>query len=187
MPWSSGAEAQREALERLSLRAPRFRGVLDIGAGAGTWRSLSLDLPIGELPWVAVEVFKPYIERFELRKRYTTVLHRDARRLKFGSFEGWLVVFGDVLEHFERDAAIDLLRRAGSVASLAVMMPFLPSSSAEQGAVDGNPFEAHRFVWRYDDFLPTFSALVGRVEVVLEPPGSGRNKGLLLGMNRRHD
>ena len=187
MPYSSGAETQREVLQRLSLRADRFRGVLDIGAGAGIWRTLSADLPIARVPWVAVEVYKPYLERFDLHHRYDRVIHRDVRRLKFGPHAGWCVIFGDVLEHLNRDEAVNLIRRAGSVATVVVMMPFLPSTSAKQGAEEGNPYEAHHYVWRWEDWLPTFTALVGRVEVVAEPPGIGRNKGALIGWHARHE
>jgi hypothetical protein len=187
MPWSSGQEIQRDALTRLSARAAAFGGVLDCGAGAGIWRDLARDLPIGARPWHAAEVFQPYFERFGLADKYDLAMHRDLRRLKYGIYRGWAVLFGDVLEHLERLEAVEIVRRAGSVATVVVMMPFVPSASAEQGACEGNPWEAHRYVWRWSDWLATFEALVGRVEVVAPPPGSGRNKGCLIGWHGDHD
>lgn len=184
MPWSFDEDGIKvRTLEALS--APgvveHFAGVVDLGAGAGLWRHHATTLPIGALHWTAVEVFAANVPRFKLRTRYDAVRIADFRRIKFGALPGRLFIFGDVLEHLERADALDVIRRAASMGTVVVVMPFHPSTSAEQGPVDGNEWERHRYVWGWAEFLEAIAPIVpGVVDVIAEPPGTGRNKGAVI-------
>jgi hypothetical protein len=179
MPWSQDDDGIKTAtLAAFSQPAidGRIRGVVDLGAGAGLWRHHSATFPVGSLfPWIAVEVHTPNVARFKLRDRYDVVRNIDFRRIKFRHYPGHVFVFGDVLEHLQRDQAVDVVRRAAAVGTVAFVMPFHPTTSAEQGPVDGNEYETHRYIWRWEEFAEAVAPL--QVQAIQEPPGHGRNKG----------
>lgn len=178
MPWSQdddGIKASCIAAVSAPPIVDRIRGVLDLGAGAGLWRHAAATFNLNSKPWTAVEVHRPNIARFDLRARYDRVRNIDFRRIKFRDYPGHLFIFGDVLEHLERAQAIDVVRRAAAAGSVIFVMPFHPTTSAEQGPVDGNEFERHRYIWGWDEWIQAIAPLA--VSTIQEPPGSGRNKG----------
>ncbi len=179
MPWSQdddGIKASCLAAVSFPSIVDRIVGVVDLGAGAGLWRHHAASFNVGvNRPWTAVEVHYPNVKRFGLRSRYDRVRNIDFRRIKFGRYPGHLFIFGDVLEHLERDEAIAVVRRAASVGSVVFVMPFDPTTSAEQGAVEGNEYERHRYIWRWEEFAEAVAPLI--VSPIAIPPGHGRNKG----------
>lgn len=179
MPWSDdSSDLKTRALLRFCHSAilSRIEGVVDLGAGAGLWRNHSQALPIGEKKWTAVEVWPANVKRFNLKNRYDAVRVKDFRKIKFNAYPGHLFIFGDVLEHLEREQALDVIRRASSMGSVLVVMPFSPTTSAEQGPYDdGNEFERHRYIWRWGDWISSIDPML--LEVIQLPPGAGRNKG----------
>lgn len=179
MPWSQdddGIKASCLAAVSASPIVDRIRGVLDLGTGAGLWRHHSASFNVGvNRPWIAVEVHYPNVARFDLRRRYDAVRNIDFRRIKYRNYPGHLFIFGDVLEHVERDEAIAVVRRAAAAGTVIFVMPFAPTTSAEQGPVDGNEYETHRYIWRWEEWIDALVPL--RVETIAEPPGHGRNKG----------
>lgn len=126
--------------------------ILDVGAGAGKFRNLLYDYQAMH----AVEVWRPTVERYNLKKRYGRVYTSDIRQLDmFGFYE--LVIFGDVLEHLSVEEAQAVLARCTAAGcSMLVAVPY----GYEQGEVDGNPYEEHkqpdltheRFMERYPGF-----------------------------------
>ncbi|MBQ1166364.1 class I SAM-dependent methyltransferase, partial [Streptomyces sp. A73] len=67
--------------------------------------------------WTAVEVHKPYVAKYKLRSTKTRTMYderhvEDVRNSAEHLFHRDLVILGDVLEHVERDEAVDLLQRA---------------------------------------------------------------------------
>lgn len=179
MPWSQDDDGLKASCIA-ALSAPpivdRIEGVVDLGAGAGLWRHHSRSFNLGvNRPWIAVEVHYPNIPRFELRKRYDLVRNIDFRRIKFSAYPRHLFIFGDVLEHLEREDAIAIVRRAASVGTVIFVMPFAPTTSAEQGPVDGNEYETHRYIWDWEEWREAIAPL--KVSSIQEPPGTGRNKG----------
>lgn len=175
MPWSADDDGIKRACLTAASAIPAIAGVVDLGAGAGLWRNHSWNLPIRRVRWTAVEVHPPNLAKFKLSDRYDRVRCIDFRRIKFRNYPGHLFIFGDVLEHLERAQAIDVVRRAAAAGSVIVVMPFEPTTSAEQGAVGGNDYETHRYIWRWEEFAEAVAPLV--LDVVQAPIGSGRNKG----------
>lgn len=181
MPWSFDEDGLKtRALRRFSTPAllPRIAGVVDCGAGAGLWRQHALTLPITEKPWTAIEIWGANIGRYRLRERYDEVRHKDFRQIKFSRMPGHLFIFGDVLEHLTAEDAVSVVRRAASVGSVIIVMPFLPTTSEIQEAVDGNEAERHLKVWEWEEWLQAIAPLVP--EIVQVPPGEARNKGALI-------
>lgn len=130
MPTSSDA-VRPQALAEIASLSPRT--ILDIGAGAGTWRRLH---PHGR--WTAVEVWEPYVDRYGLRSLYDDVIVGDARTVDLGGPYD-LAIAGDVLEHVPDPLA--LFQRLRGVADHVVVQ--IPVVHWPQGEVDGNPHEAH--------------------------------------------
>lgn len=124
--------------------------ILDIGAGEGTWADLlnHLNKQID-----AIEVFKPYIEKYGLRKKYDSVFNVNV--LDWDDFNYDLVILGDVLEHMTKDEAITLMERVASSAKYAIIT--IPIIHFPQGIEENNPFERHiKDDWTHQEVLDTF-------------------------------
>lgn len=134
------------------INAARPRGhVWDIGAGEGTYADLMLGTPTwADAFWVAVEIWDPYIEKYELHRKYDAVLYQDARTLKMEDVpQDSLIIFGDVLEHMPEDDARALILKAKQ--HFRYILVSIPIVHAPQGEVNGNPYEAHVKHWGFDE------------------------------------
>lgn len=126
--------------------------VWDVGAGAGTYRDLiPLDQDTDRY-WTAVEIWKPYIRQFDLVSKYETVIDQDIRTYPFKDrrktpFD--LIIFGDVLEHMPEDDARRLVLEAKK--SFRWILVSVPIVHSPQGAVNGNPYEAHLKHWSFEE------------------------------------
>lgn len=128
---NSADSVRPQALAEIAAINPQT--VLDIGAGAGTWRRLC---PQGT--WTAVEIWEPYVHTYGLRDLYDKVILGDAREVDLaGPYD--LAIAGDVLEHVPDPQA--LFNRLREVATYVLVQ--IPVIHWPQGEVDGNPYEAH--------------------------------------------
>ena len=116
--------------------------VLDIGAGVGTyaimcWRP--------EQYWVALEVFEPYVEMFNLGGKYDEVWIDDARTAVYSrGFE--LIIAADMLEHMHKQEAKDLILKL--LSHCKYLLICFPVIHNDQCAGDeGNIYEAHIDHW----------------------------------------
>lgn len=129
------------------LRAARPTLVVDVGAGEGIYAMLMRTATPGAR-WEAVEVWAPYADRFGLADKYDQLHLVDVREFTWPD-EPFTVLLGDVVEHLpEADARAllaDLKRRADHV------MVSVPIVHIEQGAVGGNPHEAHLHHWTFEE------------------------------------
>jgi len=142
MPYSD-AEGKDTALAWYDEIRPRT--VIDVGAGAGTYARLLRARRPQESRWTAVEGWAPYVARFGLEDLYDAVVVADARHLVAPFYRADLVIAGDVLEHMPRADAVRLLGKIRvNAAHLIVSVPVL---HLDQGAVYGNPLEAHVDHW----------------------------------------
>jgi predicted nicotinamide N-methyase len=131
--------------------------ILDIGAGSGTYvRLLRSDL--GGF-WTAVEIWPPYVAEFDLNSLYDDIWVTDVRDLALieNSFD--LVLMGDVVEHMTKEEAVAVVDHM-LVASHFVLIS-IPIIHYPQGAVGGNPYEAHvKDDWSHTEVLTTFPHVV---------------------------
>jgi SAM-dependent methyltransferase len=148
MPYSAeeGKAQIREWVTEL-----RPKSVLDIGPGAGTYAKLLDGLGIER--FTCVEIFEPYVERFQLRQLYDEVIVGDARRLRYPDVD--LVIFGDVLEHMTQREAQLCWREAESCARLGAIIS-IPVIPYPQGECEGNAHEAHLVTWTHEMVLASF-------------------------------
>ena len=140
---TSDPEGRDWAVERIAqTQAPI---IIDLGAGEGTYS----DLARGWRPdawWVGVEIWQPYVARFDLWRKYDAVLIRDARHIDFPQTP-FVLLAGDVLEHMYRCDALDILYRAQEHAeAIMVSVPVVPYP---QHSHDNNPFEEHLDQWSF--------------------------------------
>ena len=112
--------------------------ILDVGPGRGKFSCL---LPEYRAGMDCVEVFEPFVAKYNLPSLYRNVIVKNVLDFEFvpGAYD--LVLLGDVIEHSTPDEAgglLDRIRRAGAAAIVAV--PYL----LPQGIIEENPFEAHK-------------------------------------------
>lgn len=117
--------------------------VVDVGAGEGIY-SMRMR-PIHRAYWTAVEAWEPYVERFALTSKYDEILVGDIRDIELPPAD--LYIAGDVLEHMSREDALLVIRRMQAAAPHVFVS--VPIIEIHQGAVGGNPYEAHEHHWTF--------------------------------------
>lgn len=149
MPWSSNVGKNR--IQRWMQGIANNEGrltVLDVGAGAGAYATLLW--PVDPRPVIdAVEVFEPYVNRFQLKERYRHVFVADARDflLSAEAQKAYdVIILGDVLEHMSTEDATRLWEDARKAAKIAVIAS-VPLGEYPQGEEEGNVYEAHLSTW----------------------------------------
>ncbi len=161
MPFSSADG--KSHINWVMSRIPAPVTALDIGCGEGTYAKMFPDLK-----WTGVEIWEPYIDRYELRKLYAELHVADAR--KWEADKRYSVCFlGDVLEHMTQEEAVNLLNKAKLWADTVIVS--IPIGHHPQGEWEGNPHERHV----KDDWLdaevksafgtPTWSHVEGEIGV----------------------
>lgn len=158
MPWSEN-EGKDVIGEWLSPDKDNINYVLDIGVGSGTYYDVfgQANGVLSHAEWVGVEVWEPYISRFNLKEKYDILLNHDARTLNYSVFNRFGVVFlGDVLEHMTKDEAVALIDKVSKVADKVVIS--IPIIHLPQGEEEGNPYEVHvKDDWSHEEVLQTFN------------------------------
>ena len=148
-------------LQWIRAHIPATARVLDVGAGWGTYARLLPEYSRIE----AVEVWKAYVDRFELRRLYSIVHVADALSFLATCQPYDLIILGDVLEHFALADAQLLLERCRTKAkALIVSVPYL----YHQGAIFDNPWEIHQ---QSDLTREVFQARYPDLELLCEEGG----------------
>lgn len=81
--------------------------ILDVGAGAGDYekrlREVEREFSFLKPARIdAVEIFQPYIDRFNLRSRYSSVYNENIMDFSNTMGDYDLIILGDVVEHIEK-------------------------------------------------------------------------------------
>jgi cyclopropane fatty-acyl-phospholipid synthase-like methyltransferase len=154
MPYSHDANKDyiRKILQRLQPKT-----ILDVGAGAGKYSILANQV-LSDFTIDAVEVWEPYIERFDLNNKYDNVLVEDVRNLDNFNYD--LVIFGDILEHMTKEEAQSLWSKVSTQAKASIIA--IPVTHCPQGHWEGNPYEEHiKDDWTHEEVLESFPGLIG--------------------------
>jgi SAM-dependent methyltransferase len=119
-----------------------IKTIVDVGCGEGTYRKL-----LGQnYHWIGVDVWEPYVERFHLRDIYDEIIIGNIKDLSLTT--GDCYIFGDVLEHLPKDDAINVINKIPKDKHIIISIPL---GIYEQGELEGNPHEAHKGYWTYDE------------------------------------
>ena len=149
---TSDAEGKDWSLDWFRYHLPNT--VTDVGPGEGTYAKLFRPVHEG-VWWTGIEIHKPYVRKYGLKSTKTRTMYdelhvMDVREAPDHLFYRDCVIFGDVLEHVERDDAVALLQRAEAARAWNILVS-VPIVDSPQGEVDGNPHEAHLHQWDPDD------------------------------------
>lgn len=129
-------------LERV---AEELKTVVDFGPGEGTYSILGRHLA-PDATWIGVEIFKPYIDRYDLDQKYDNVIVSD---LRYTQIKHDLSIFGDVLEHLPGPDVQTVLEVQAELSRyIYVSVPIIP---APQGPSHGNDHEEHLHDWTFDE------------------------------------
>lgn len=120
-----------------------IKTIVDVGVGEGTYRKLLGD----KYEWIGVEIWKPYVKKYHLKKLYPTLYVSNFFDV-MDKLEGDCIIFGDVLEHMTKSEAKMAINWANA------HFPYVVISTPvemEQGPYDGNPYEEHKSVWTMEE------------------------------------
>jgi len=149
------------------LDAVRPASILDVGLGNGKLGFIArdyLDVMIGEryhrkqwqLQLDGIEVFGDYIQDHQ-RAIYNDIFIGNAYDVIDGLGQYDMIIMGDVLEHFDKPKGLAFIEKCFHHAHKAIAL-FIPLGNGwSQGAIYGNPHEAHLSAWQIDEFLPSCS------------------------------
>lgn len=136
--------------------------VLDIGAGEGTYRTLIKNSDIQEQGrWTAVEAWAPYVNEYNLGELYDNVIIGDAYYIDYDKIDSrsfHLVIAGDVLEHFTKNEAKELIRELKKHSTNIIIS--VPLLHLHQDAYKGNWFEKHLDHWSFEEMKAELGSLL---------------------------
>jgi autotransporter strand-loop-strand O-heptosyltransferase len=114
---------------------PTSKRILDVGPGLGTYSNLLRSLGYR---MDAVEIYDPYIEKYELRTKYDNVYCKDILEFDFSQYD--FIILGDILEHIPAEQATALINTIVlNKQECLVAIPY----EMEQGEYEGNIYETH--------------------------------------------
>ena len=149
MPTSVLLLAER-AVTLAATITPTPRTVLDVGAGYGKYGVLLREYldPTPEV-W-GVEAWPPYVDAHRLAGIYDRLHVGDVLTLDEAVLDACDLVFmGDVIEHLDKVAALDLLARIRGWVVVNTPLAWFDTGPGLP------PTEAHRSHWTVDDFAAT--------------------------------
>jgi len=192
MPFSS--ESGKHLIDRFVLRLRKENltntlYVLDIGVGSGTYfdRYAGTHLSKDKTVWTGVEIWEPYITKYQLATKYNSIIQQDAR--EYAAFAAKqaaeangtyydICFVGDIAEHMTKDEAKLMVSNLSQFCRVIVMS--IPIVHYPQGEYEGNPYEAHvKDDWSNEEVLETFSSItdfgveneIGVYFISLDPHG----------------
>ncbi|RPI56425.1 MAG: hypothetical protein EHM49_00085 [Deltaproteobacteria bacterium] len=138
--------------------------VLDVGPGLGIYCDIIKSVK-PEACVEAVEIFAPYVDRYCLLEKYGTIYVCDIQKAAFAETVYDLIILGDVLEHLNKDEAIQtwvrLKQRTKFLWLSLPLAPFRPwfrgYGHLGQPETDykENIYEKHLYEWQYEELLKT--------------------------------
>jgi len=121
-------------LQNVSLDAK----ILDIGAGCGTYSNLLRDYGY---KMDAIEIWEPYIKKYNLKDKYDVVMEMDVLDVYAPTLENYdMCILGDILEHLNIKNGQRLIKDISKYCKyFIVAIPY----QMEQGEHEGNIYETH--------------------------------------------
>jgi len=149
-------EGKAFAIGQLMRLEPDPQFFLDIGAGAGSWLEAVRPWFLNS-KWLAIEAWKPYIDRFCLPDRYSVAFEGDARTHPFPAVD--VCIMGDVLEHMTKEEAVEVWAKAREAAWQMCILS-IPVIHYPQGHVHENPYQEHvKDDWTHEEVMDTFEGI----------------------------
>jgi len=122
----------------------RPKTILDVGVGSGMFEEAVVPVLGKPFTLEGIEIWKPYIEQYNLRNRYDVIYNLDVR--EWDNFGYDLVVFGAYMQ------------AANAIITIPII--YYP-----QGIHEGNPYEIHHEDnWNTQRVLETFEGITEHEE-----------------------
>jgi len=141
----------------------KIKTVVDIGPGSGTYVELIRETGkcCVDAHWVGIEIWQPYIDQFDLERRYNKIINQDVRTVDWGSLAPVSVtIAGDVLEHMTKDQAVTLVDQILSVSETLIVSIPIRYMPQDEHAYE-NPHEAHvKDDWSHDEVMATWGRYI---------------------------
>lgn len=128
-----------------------IKSAVDFGAGSG-WYGKTLKYCRPDIKITAIEAHDPYLDRFNLKQIYDTVISGKIELVKWPDAD--LAIFGDVLEHIQKAQAIEIVKVAEQRYKNIIIN--IPIGHWPQGSSHGNELEAHLSEWTFDELCLLF-------------------------------
>lgn len=161
MAGSSNSAGKDQILNWFTENQNNIFRILDIGAGSGTYSNLIKSAKLlTAAEWIAVEAWKPYIDRFNLESKYSLVINQDIRNLSWDSIGRFdVAIAGDVLEHMTKSEAIFIVDQLLKISKTVIIS--IPVVHYPQDEVEGNPFEKHvKDDWSHQEIMDTWGKYI---------------------------
>lgn len=136
----------------------KIKEVLDLGCGSGTYSTLFREkYPVlKNSNWTGIEIWEPYLEKYNLRSKYNQVILGDLRTISYdqlGLFD--LCFLGDVLEHMEKEDSIKVVNAVLNISKRIIIS--IPIVHFPGGESEGNPYQEHvKDDWSDEEVRETF-------------------------------
>ena len=158
----SSKEGKAWSMKWIKENKHKIKRVLDVGAGAGLYPKYikHKHKMLTDAEWIGVEIWEPFIEKYNLNNLYNKVINTDIREFNFeehGEFD--LCIFGDVLEHMTKTECIRVVTKALDHCKRILIS--IPIVHYPQGMSEENPYEAHiKDDWSDQEVKETFSNIL---------------------------
>jgi len=109
--------------------------ILDVGPGIGTYSELLKEIGYD---MDCIEIFKPYIQKYNLSEKYNSVYEGSIIGFDISKYD--FIILGDILEHLDSKEAQHLIKEITEKnKKCLVAVPYL----MQQGEHEGNIYETH--------------------------------------------
>jgi SAM-dependent methyltransferase len=159
MPISSNEGKEQIGLWLKNI-IPKHHNILDIGTGKGLYSYLFKKYDnLKECEWTGIEVWKPYVEKYNLNTKYDSLIVEDARNIAYDLNKYDVAFCGDVLEHMTKKEAVSLVSELLHCCCFVIIS--IPIVYFYQDAIEGNPYEKHIKVdWSHQEVMESFDNIV---------------------------
>ncbi len=157
MPYSSSSgKTWIQRIAKNLMKCCHSQSILDVGAGTGNYyHLLKSGMPFAK--FTGLEIWGPYIEKYELDKKYDKMIQADIREFEATEKYG-ITILGDILEHMTKDEAIQVYDKV--LKSSEFVMISIPIVPYPQDEYMGNPYEKHiKDDWSHGEVLLSFRFL----------------------------
>lgn len=135
----SAKQGKQEIVQWINNDKDSISSILDIGPGQGTYFDLLSSMK--QFVWEGIEAWQPYIEKFQLEKKYNRIYNEDVRNFNWDEKFYDLIIAGDILEHMSKEDAVTLVENCLNHSKQLIIS--IPVVYMPQGELENNPFEVH--------------------------------------------
>jgi len=142
--WKHNKSVNHNTMRQIITIMPNI--VVDVGVGDGYYGTL-IKYFLPDVHLVGVEIMADYITSFNLNSIYNEIVNKDIFDC-IQEFSGDLIIFGDVLEHIEKEKGIEILKCAVNKFNFVIINGPIGFQKHEHEISS----EIHRSGWSVDDF-----------------------------------